>query len=104
METESTMELESEVYLSIELEKDIRDRLSRIEGHIRGVSKMLSKHKSCEDLLIQMAAIRAAVDQTTIKLLEGHMDTCVTECIEAGDGVEALDKLKGALATVLKRV
>ncbi|MEE8390855.1 MAG: metal-sensing transcriptional repressor [Anaerolineae bacterium] len=92
-----------EVYLTSEVERDIQDRLSRIEGHVRGVKRMLAEHRDCESLLIQIAAIKAAVNQVTIKLLEGHMETCVSDCVAKGD-LEALDRLKGALATVLKNV
>lgn len=91
-----------EVYLTPQLEEELQDRLSRIEGHVRGVKGMLAEHRDCESLLLQMAAIKAAVNQVTIKLLEGHMATCVAESVNKGRGQEALERLKGALAIVLK--
>ena len=93
-----------EVYLRPEIEKDLKDRLSRIEGHVRGIRRMLDEHKSCDEILIQMSAIKAALNQVTIRLLEGHMETCVLEGVKSGEGEVALASLKGALARVLKQV
>jgi len=89
-------------YLSPELEQDLRNRLNRIEGHVRGIRRMLDAQEDCEDLLIQMAAVKAALNQATIKLLEGHMDMCVAAYVSTGDS-EALDRLTRALGVVLKR-
>ncbi len=90
------------VYLEEELKKELQDRLSRIEGHIRGIKEMLARRESCNDLLMQLAAVRAALNQATIKLLEGHMDTCVRQCLTERD-LDELKKFKEALALVLKR-
>lgn len=90
------------VYLTPDLEAALEARLSRIEGQVRGIRRMLGEHKDCESLIVQVAAAKAALNQVLIKLLEGHMETCVAESIMAGNGPEALDRLKGALATALK--
>lgn len=89
-------------YLSPELEENIQNRLSRIEGHVRGVKRMLGEHQDCENILIQLAAIKSALNQVIIKVLEGHMETCVMECIVEGEGEEALERLQSALSLVLK--
>lgn len=91
-----------EIYLEPEVMKDLTDRLHRIEGHVRGIARMLEEHKSCDDLLGQLAAVRSAVNQVAVRLLEGHMATCVADSVERGEGVEALARLKGALASVLR--
>lgn len=91
-----------EIYLTQELEQDLINRLSRMEGHLRAIKKMLKEQQSCNNILIQMGAVKAALNQSIIKLLEGHMETCVTRCVAAGDLGE-LDRLKEALALVLKR-
>jgi len=90
------------IYLDAEVEQELQNRLSRIEGHVRGVKRMLAEHASCDDLLIQLTAVRSALNQTAARLLENHMDTCVTECVRAGRGEKALRQLKGALTQVLK--
>jgi DNA-binding FrmR family transcriptional regulator len=92
----------SETYLDPELVEKLQARLSRIEGHVRGVKRMLDDKEDCESILVQTSAIKAALNQVIIKLLEGHMETCIADCVEAGE-TEALDRLKGALALVLKK-
>lgn len=91
-----------EVYLDEEVEKDLQDRLSRIEGHVRGIKRMLGEHATCEDLLLQLTAIRSALNQVAARLLENHMDTCVAEAVRSGGGQKALAHLKGTLTQVLK--
>lgn len=91
------------VYLTPELEKNLDARLARIEGHVRSVRRMLAEHEDCDSLLIQMAAVKAAMNQVIIKTLEGHIETCVTECVATEDGAEALKGLKKALSVVLKK-
>lgn len=91
-----------EIYLDPTVERELQDRLSRIEGHVRGVKRMLGEHGTCEDLLLQLAAIRSAVNQVQSRLLENHLETCVAEAVRSGKGDKALNRLKGALAQVLK--
>lgn len=93
---------EDEVYLKPDVEKELQNRLSRIMGHIAGIKRMLQAHKDCDGIIIQMAAIRSAIDQATLKLLEGHMETCVAESLKNGKGPEALFRFKTALSQVLK--
>lgn len=91
------------VYLDPELEENIQDRLSRIEGHVGGIKRMLAEHQNCEDILIQMSAVKAALNQATIKLMEGHMETCVVGAMEDGNREEALERLRTAVSTTLRR-
>ena len=91
-----------EIYLEPELEKNLQQRLSRIEGHIRGIKKMLSEHQDCSSLLVQVGAVKAAINQVAVKLLEGHMETCVQDAVQCGTGKDALNQLKTALGMVLK--
>ena len=93
-----------EIYLDPEVKEELQNRLSRIEGHVRGIERMLAQHASCEDLLIQLSAVRAALNQATARLLENHIETCVADCVRAGKGEKALRQLKGALAQVVKNI
>ena len=95
---------EVEIYLDPDVEKELQDRLSRIEGHVRGIKRMLGEHASCEDLLLQFTAVRSALNQATARLLENHMETCVAEGVRAGKGEKALRELKSALAQVIKNL
>ena len=100
----SELSVLQDVYLDPAVEKELQDRLSRIEGHVRGVKRMLGEHASCEDLLLQLSAVRAAINKATARLLENHMETCVTECVRRGEGEAALRHLKGALSQVVKNL
>ena len=90
------------VYLEEEAEKKIRNRLRRLNGQVSGIERMLQEHKSCDDILIQIAALKQAVNGVAAELLQAHMETCVMACVENGEGKEALESLKGALSRVLK--
>ncbi|MBI1743026.1 metal-sensitive transcriptional regulator [Candidatus Acetothermia bacterium] len=92
----------SELYLSASMIKELKDRLSRIEGHVSSIKGMLDRQENCNDILVQMSAIKAAVNQAMIKLLEGHMDVCVKGCIKQGD-LDKLDEFKDAVSLVFKR-
>lgn len=94
---------DGQIYLSPELERDIRHRLSRIEGHVRGIGRMLDEHQECDRILIQTTAVKAALNQVIIKLMEGHMEMCVAQIVATRDGTEAMSRLRRALSTVLKR-
>lgn len=90
------------VYLRPEVERRIQNRLKRLEGQVRGVQRLLAAHQSCDDLLVQLGAIKQAMNGVMVELLEGHMETCVAESVEKGEGVKALTSLKGALAHALR--
>lgn len=94
---------QSDIYLTPELEKELLDRLARIEGHVRGVRKMLAEHRDCDDILTQIAGVKAAVNQVAIKLLEGHLDTCIADALRSGDGSIPVERFKGSLNRVLKQ-
>jgi DNA-binding FrmR family transcriptional regulator len=94
----------SSAYLTKETRADLNARLARIEGHVRAVRKMLDEGESCDDLMTQLAAVRAATTQAIVKLFEGHMETCVTTCVQTGKGQDALSGLKKSLTTLLRQV
>ena len=58
-------------YLEPELIENLQNRLNRIEGSVRGINRMLENKDSCDDIVVQLSAIKAALTQVTIKLLEG---------------------------------
>lgn len=60
-------------------------RLSRIEGQVRGVSRMVKDDAYCIDVLTQINAIKAAIDQVGFLLLEDHIKGCVTSAVRKGD-------------------
>lgn len=92
-----------QVYLKPAVERRILNRLKRIEGQVRGVQRLITQHHSCDDILIQVGALKQALNGVAVELLEGHMDTCVAESVRKGQGPKALASLKGALAHVLRQ-
>ena len=76
-------------------------RLNRIEGQIRGIRGMVERDAYCNDILIQSAAVSAAVSAFNRALLEAHLRTCVTEDIRAGRE-ETVDELLATLRKLMK--
>ncbi|MBD5544300.1 MAG: metal-sensing transcriptional repressor [Lachnospiraceae bacterium] len=72
--------------------KDLIHRLNRIEGQIRGIRGMVEKDTYCTDILVQVAAVNAALNSFNRVLLANHIKTCVTRDIREGkeDTVEEL--------------
>ena len=71
---------------------DVLKRLAYIEGHLKGVRKMVDDGQYCVDVLKQTYAIRRAIEKMEAKMLNGHLHHCVVEGIEAGD-TAVLDEL-----------
>ncbi len=90
------------LYLTGAAERAIYNRLSRLEGQVRGVKKMLAEHKSCDDMLVQVSALKQAVNGIAAELVQAHMETCVLGRVEAGEGKQALASLRSALTKVMK--
>lgn len=77
--------------------KRVINRFSRIEGQVRSIREMVASGRDCSEVLIQIAAVRAALDQAGRVILEEHMEHCIIGAMEAGRGEEALNDLKIAL-------
>lgn len=63
-------------------------RLKYIEGHIRGIQRMLEDDKYCIDVIRQIQAVQAALNKVSNKILEGHLNACVTTAIRGDDLAE----------------
>jgi len=85
-----------------EVKKDSLTRLKRIAGQVGGLQRMVEEEKYCIDILIQIAAVRAALDKVGLVILKGHLQTHVTEAIEEGKGQELIDELDHALSQYLR--
>ena len=81
--------------------KDLLNRLSRIEGQVRGIKGMVEKDAYCTDILVQVAAVNAALNSFNRVLLTNHLHTCVAENVRAGND-EVLDELAGVLQKLMK--
>lgn len=72
--------------------KIIRNRISRIEGQLRGVKRMIEEDVYCKDVLIQLSAIENSVKSLSNHILENHLYNCVSKDIEKGN-FEIIDEL-----------
>jgi DNA-binding FrmR family transcriptional regulator len=72
-------------------------RLARIEGHVRAVKRMVEKDTACPDILVQIAAIRAALKGVGRLVLEDHMQGCMVKAAKDGDFENAFRDLKKSL-------
>lgn len=79
----------------------LANRLSRIEGQVRGLRRMLEEECYCVDILTQVSATNAALNAFTRELLSEHIRTCVAEDIRAGQE-EKLDELLRVLPKLMK--
>ena len=78
------------------------DRLSRLEGQVRGVAKMIEADRYCMDILAQTAAIRSAVLGVERLILEAHAEHCVEAAIDSGDPKEQREKFDELIGLLQK--
>jgi len=67
---------------------DVLLRLKSIEGHIKGIQKMVEEDRYCVEILKQTAAVKGAIDRLDQAILANHLDTCVTTAIRSDDPSE----------------
>jgi CsoR family transcriptional regulator, copper-sensing transcriptional repressor len=77
-------------------------RLARIEGQVRGVSRMVEEERYCIDVLTQIGAIEAALDKVALGLIDDHTRHCVLDA-EGGERAEKVDELVAALGRFVGR-
>lgn len=81
--------------------KRLTNRLSRIEGQVRGLREMLQKDAYCPDVLVQVSAACAALNSFGRELLDSHIRTCVADGIRQGDD-EVIEELLATLQKMMK--
>ena len=81
--------------------KALLNRLSRIEGQVRGIRGMLEKDAYCVDILVQVAAANSALNSFSKELLAQHISTCVADDLRAGSEAK-LDELVNLLPKLMK--
>jgi len=68
------------------------NRLSRLEGQVRGIARMVEEERYCIDVLTQLRAVRAAVNRVETEMLKDHVDHCVESAFLSGDPGEQRKK------------
>lgn len=72
-------------YRTSDEKRIITNRLSRIEGQIRGINKMVSDDRYCADILIQISAVKKSLESLANNILKYHLKDCVTKNLEKGN-------------------
>jgi DNA-binding FrmR family transcriptional regulator len=78
-------------------QKQVLNRLARIEGHVKAVKNMVADGRDCPDVLLQIAAIRKALDNTAKTILKDHLEHCLIHAVNEGEQEDVLRKLQEAL-------
>ncbi|MBI4187599.1 MAG: metal-sensitive transcriptional regulator [Chloroflexi bacterium] len=78
-------------------------RMKKIEGQAKGIQKMIEDERYCIDIVQQLAALSAAVDELSLIILQGHIEGCVTDAIREQHGEEQVKELMETLRKAMKR-
>lgn len=89
-------------YLDAAAAKSLMNRLARVEGHVRSVRRMVAEHRCADEILLQVAAVKAALNQVSSQILDHELSACVQSCME-DDSDERLKKVTKVLSTLLKQ-
>lgn len=79
----------------------VLNRLSRAIGHLEAVKKMVEDDRDCSEVLIQLAAVKSAINNTGKIILKDHINHCIVHAVETGDE-KALDDLNNAIDKFMK--
>jgi len=82
---------------------ELLNRLSRIEGQVRGIARLVEEEAYCLDVLQQVEAMTAAADGVALLLLEDHIDGCLSHAIQTGEGQPYVDEVMTVVRRALGR-
>lgn len=81
--------------------KAVVNRLARAIGHLEKVKRMVENGEDCSDVLIQLSAVRSAINNTGKIILQDHIEHCLVDAVESGD-TEAIKELNEAIERFVK--
>jgi len=81
--------------------KAVLNRLSRAIGHMESIKRMVEDNRDCSEVLIQLSAVRAALNNTGKVILQDHIEHCIVDAVDSGD-MKALDELNRAIDRFVK--
>ena len=81
--------------------KAVINRLSRAIGHMESVKRMVEEGRDCSEVLIQLSAVKAAINNTAKVILKDHIEHCMVDAVESGDH-EAIEELTEAIDRFVK--
>lgn len=79
----------------------VLNRLSKAIGHLSAVRRMVEEGRDCSEILIQLSAVRSAVNGICKIIVKDHIDHCIVDAIKFGD-METIDELKNAIEKLIK--
>lgn len=79
--------------INAETKQQALGRLRRIAGQVQGIQRMIEDEKSCVDILLQISAVRGALDQVSKILMTRHIESCVRDSLSAGSERERSQKI-----------
>ncbi|CAA7601713.1 Metal-sensitive transcriptional repressor [Acididesulfobacillus acetoxydans] len=85
-----------------EAKEDLIRRLRKIEGQVKGLQRMVENDKYCVDVLVQVAAVRAAINKVGTIVFEHHSRGCLLQAVENNDKEGAIEELIGVLTKFVK--
>jgi DNA-binding FrmR family transcriptional regulator len=93
------------VYLGAEAQEALLNRLARIAGHVRAIARMVETRECADDILLQLTAVKGALNRFASTLVEEELKTCFTTCREdeAADMEVRIDRLVKVLGTMMKQ-
>jgi len=77
-------------------------RLRRIEGQVRGITRMVEGRRYCIDIIQQLTAARKALDQVSLQVMNGHINSCVSDAIRRRDGARKINELMQTINRFVK--
>lgn len=84
----------------MEYPQDMKNRLKRIEGQVRGVLRMMEEGDDCKDVITQLSAARSAMDRTIGYVVAKNLETCIRTQVDKGESAE--DVIKEAVNMIVK--
>lgn len=81
--------------------KAVLNRLSRAIGHLESIKKMVENGRDCSEVLIQLSAVKAAINNTGKVILQDHIKHCLVDAIESGD-MQEIEELNNAIDRFIK--
>ncbi len=82
--------------------ENIKRRLSRIEGQLKGIQRMIDNDACCVDILVQISAVRAAISKVGVLIMESHVKKCLHQAIREENSEETLDELMTIISNFIK--
>jgi DNA-binding FrmR family transcriptional regulator len=81
---------------------NLHRRLSRIAGQVKAIDRMIDEDIPCEDILVQVNAVKKAMHQVGVIILDGHLKHCVRDGLEHGDADKTIDSFAKAVEQFAK--